>query len=401
MPVIPSASINISDSETSGVSLSEYNSQSSSIIEHRWMVDPRDIESSMAKAEKIIARANKKGLNGGFKVSLDESNGYPEIVLSGEPFSINGWTFVASIERLPNGEAIVKKSPSYQGPDVEERFLKGNLCEHCNTKKNRKVQIVVEDANGNRKIVGSTCMKDFLGWDYVPSFSIDDADIEEEFGRTLGTPAHFQIDYVLETALAVKDVYGYIPASRSDENTVSTKSRVENYLRDPEHMRDPEVKRKLESKSYKESVKEVRDVVSEETLNPETDYVRNMKSAYTGEYAFGSTIGLVISGISMVERRKASKVKEEAEAKISTEIFAPIGSKIQVKATLVRQADFETRFGYSTVYTFVGEGHRFSWFSSAAVNLETGEEYTVKGTVKDVNTYGKETATVLTRCKIE
>jgi hypothetical protein len=399
-PVLPAANLMLTEQDVQGVSLSAYNQHAGETQEYRWVVDPRDVEASMAKAEKIIKRANKQGLSGGFTVTLDESSGHPEIVLSGTPFSKNGWTFVASIEHLPNGEAIVKKSPNYTGPDVEERFLEGNLCEHCNTKKKRRIQVVVEDENGNRKIVGSTCLKDFLGWDYVPNFTMDMGSIEDEMRGAIGDTFHQPIDDVLTVALAISDEYGFVSAGRSDEETMSTKERVNNYINSPDYQKDPAVRSRIQNTNYKSQIAEIRDAVKEETQDSTTDYSRNMKAAFTGDYAFRSTIGLVISGIGMNEKRKNKEAEKKTQEVLSTNIYAPEGSKIQVQAVLMRQSDYQTAYGYGTVYTFVGDGHKFTWFSSAAVNLETGDSYIVKGTVKGLSTYGTEVSTVLTRCKI-
>jgi hypothetical protein len=123
-----------------------------------------------------------------------------------------------------------------------------------------------------------------------------------------------------------------------------------------------------------------------------------MKAAYTGDYTFDSTVGLVISGVAMNERRKV-KVATPKE-KVADTIFAPTGSRITVKAKLTGQNSFETAYGFTTIYTFVGEGHKFKWFASSNQNLETGNDYIITGTVKDLSNYKDEASTLLTRCKI-
>lgn len=387
----------ISASEYQKIADSEKNTEPK-VKEVRWIVDPRDVKASLEKAEKLVKRANKKGLDGGLKVYLDESSGKPEIVVTGEPYKTNGWTFVASIEHLPNGEAIVKKSPYYNGPDVEQEFLEGNMCQHCNVKKQRRVQVVIEDEEGHRIILGSTCVKDFLGWNYSPVYTLDAEEIRDEITGGKET-FHEPIKNVLAIALAVKDLYGFQSAS-GDSESLSTKTRVQNFLHMPERYKDKDVEEQLKSKDYDAEAKALITMVEEDTANADNDYLRNMKAAFTGGEAYSSTVGLIVSSILMAEKKKAKAAKEETKASLTNALYAPVGAKIELEVQCVDQRDFETAYGFTTLYTFVGDSHRFKWFSTSNHSLETGEKYVLKGTVKQENDYNGDISTVLTRCKI-
>lgn len=401
-PDLPAANIEAKEPESTAPTLSDYADATKDRAERRYALDPRDTAASLAKAEKIIARANKKGLEGGFSVSIDESNGFPELVVKGEPFSIDGWHFVASIEHLPNGEAIIKKAPTYEGEPIDtEIFEEGTLCQHCNLKRHRKVQVMVEKGD-LRLIVGSTCLKDFLGWEFTPTLSLDMDEVDDEMRDMIGGGGfNTPMDDVLAIALAAKDVYGFIPASRSEDN-ISTKERVNNFITNPPHMKDPLIINALAANSYATEIAQIKETVRNETAAAtDSDYLHNMKAAYTGDRVFHSTMGLVISGISMEERRLRKIAEAAAKPVVEQKIFAPVGTRVTVNVTCTAQSSFETQFGVTTIYTFIGEGHRFKWFSSSNVNIDTGDNVSLVGTVKDLETYNGEVSTLLTRCKVK
>lgn len=398
----PGSSLFLKDSDISSIGLQAYEDEAPTIMpERRYALEPKNIAASLEKAQKIISKVNKKGLDGGFKVWVDDSKGHSELVVSGEPYKINGWSFVASLERLPNGQVITKKSPAYAGRDIEEELLdKENVCEHCNTNRKRKMQVIVE--NGSRRIiVGSGCIKDFLGWDYSPSYIMDLDELEEKLGSGITGTYTVKTDEVLSVALAIKEEYGFVSASNVPEGSRSTKDMVKDYLYALDReIAFPKIYNKLRTKNYYNKISEIKESVEIETANSLNDYSRNMRAAFTGDLSFESTIGLVVSGISMDERRKA-KAAAPAKQEFSETIYAPEGTKVSLNLKLVHQASFESSYGYGQMYTFTNETHRFRWFSSRDIDLDTGSDYSLTGTVKTLSIYNGQASTLLTRCKIK
>jgi hypothetical protein len=394
--------LGLKDSTADLLTLDAYKNESQTVnTERRYALDPRSINASLEKAQKIIGKVNKKGLEGGFKVWVDDSKGYSELVVSGEPYKLNGWSFVASIERLPNGEAITKKSAAYMGRDVEQELLdKENVCEHCNTNRRRKMQVIVENGS-QRLVVGSGCIKDFLGWDYSPSYIMDLDELEEKLGSGITGAYTVKTDEVLSVALAMKEEYGFVAASNVSEGSRSTKDMVKDYLYAlDKKMAFPEIYNKLNTKDYSKKISEIKESVEIETANSVNDYSRNMKAAFTGDLSFESTIGLVVSGISMDERRKA-KAATPAKQEFSEAIYAPEGTKVSLNVRLIHQTGFESAYGYGQMYTFANDTHKFRWFSSRDIDLETGSNYSLTGTVKALSVYNGQSSTLLTRCKVK
>jgi hypothetical protein len=138
------------------------------------------------------------------------------VTISAEIIKINGWTLQAAID-----SAFVdgKNFNFISGPKSEEfKHLRTVqlTCEHCGVNRYRKHHYVVQHENGTTKIVGSSCLKDFLGTDparAVASYAIFHSiisfkeDDEKEYFK--GSYAYsFKLSEVINQTLAVLRVEG-------------------------------------------------------------------------------------------------------------------------------------------------------------------------------------------------
>lgn len=73
-------------------------------------------------------------------------------------FKQNGWTFVGCTK---NVDGI--KQAYYQNFEDAKKYINLDMtrCDHCHTKRQRKSVSVLEHDNGQRMIVGTTCVKEF------------------------------------------------------------------------------------------------------------------------------------------------------------------------------------------------------------------------------------------------
>jgi len=83
-------------------------------------------------------------------------------VVGVSPVLAGGWQIVASVQHTDEGN-IVKVAPKFQETFTENLFNAPDTCEHCNKNRNRKLTIVVQDAEGKMFRVGTDCLKDFTG----------------------------------------------------------------------------------------------------------------------------------------------------------------------------------------------------------------------------------------------
>lgn len=99
-------------------------------------------------------RSDVTGLRTGeFEVVCDATLRYEEIKVSGD------WTLLASVEKEELGNVVYSAS----GKDFTHLREATLNCDHCHHRRARKIHYVVGNAAGEEKVVGSTCMKDFLG----------------------------------------------------------------------------------------------------------------------------------------------------------------------------------------------------------------------------------------------
>lgn len=101
-------------------------------------------------------------------------------------------------------------------------------------------------------------------------------------------------------------------------------------------------------------------------------------------------------------------VKEQRDKhapKSDSEFVGNIGDKVDMKLTYKQYFTFETHYSYygelNFIYKFADEnGNTIVWKTSKALELNEGQQYEVKGTIKEHNEYKGDKQTVLTRCKI-
>ena len=103
----------------------------------------------------------------------------------------------------------------------------------------------------------------------------------------------------------------------------------------------------------------------------------------------------------------AQKIVEEKIAAVqpesTSEWIGEVGEKIKdLKVQLTRKYSFETRYGYSTAYTFQDEkGNVLVWFSSTVQEVEPGDWCKIKYcTVKKHDEYKGVQQTIITRAKL-
>lgn len=108
---------------------------------------------------------------------------------------------------------------------------------------------------------------------------------------------------------------------------------------------------------------------------------------------------------------KEQREAEEKERKAISQYVGEIGERISVKATYLGSASFErecyvhsyyrdnTEIAY--VHKFVSNGNQMVWITATPVNVESGSEITLVGTVKEHKEYKDEKQTTLSRVRIK
>lgn len=211
-----------------------------------------------AKVARLNARAAKRGWTGRVTIErevvekrdwndalgLETVRYLNEVTISGEPPKYAGWTFLAKLDWDPEAGLIVSTAPGVRS--VDRSTLAEGACDHCKQDRNRRHVFLVRHDDGRQLQVGTTCTKDFLGWDASPVWISDaslDADLaEENFGRGGGAEERWGTETVLAVAWACIQTWGWVSAG--EYSGIPTKSRVTSVL-DPRSAQAREDARKV------------------------------------------------------------------------------------------------------------------------------------------------------------
>jgi len=146
--------------------------------------------------------------------------------------ALPGWSFAGVVAaknaKRDTATGLVEAhsfTPFADVPRVPQAVLDGAFdargmmrCDHCGTFRNRRTGIVVTDAEGDHKVVGSSCSKDFLGHDYKAVLAyyqhIGHLKAEVDRERELGWYRLVEYDFAararaLEAAQAARDARAY------------------------------------------------------------------------------------------------------------------------------------------------------------------------------------------------
>lgn len=386
------------------------------VEEYRRELTREELELTQAKVDKINARAAKRGWTGRLavdakRVEVTEENAAGVEVtrlvyltrITGDAPKYDGWTFLAVLDwHSAGGELITRVAPGVEAGVIDRSDLREGACDHCGTVRARKDVYLVRNDQGDTKQVGSTCLKDFMGWTTVPAWiSQDDADDMYESMPAGSRWVDFDTATVLLAAWALIKRDGFKPASFYGDSTKSAVLTVLDPRTDKERAFAREIRPLLaECKPQVDLIRAF--ILSDDFTGGE--YAVNLKVALSATHVTARLFGLVVSApqawAKAVER---DLTRRTARAELVNEWAGKPGDKLTVKVTVQSIRYFENNYGTSTLYTMLGDDHRtYKWFASREVlgDTVTDKVFALTGTVKKLDEYNEAKSTVLTRCKL-
>ena len=330
-----------------------------------------------------------------------------EVDVTGEAPVYDGWRFVALVDidrdEAPDGPHVVSTVPGTD-TDGDWRWL-ADHCEHCNLgRRGRKKLVVVEHDDGTRKVVGSTCLQDFLGhaspqgiaaWAEIVA-TLDELfhDFEEGGFGGGGEPRFDPVALLAVAAAAIRE-YGWLPRSRADEG-FPTADAVKNFLAGDEK-NFPELRCPTENDHAVAAATIAWLAELDFTGN---DYLDNLATlAQKGTWR-PRDVGLGVSAIPAF-KRATEGATGAAESK-SEHVGLP-GEKVEVDGTVVFTMDTTGHYGVTRLVKIEDrDGNLFLWWNSgkvvkSGVELVEGVRVVGKATVKRHDTYKGVPQTVVTR----
>lgn len=330
----------------------------------------------------------------------------------------NDWTFVAVVDHKEAGNIIRQYVTDLEVP--ERYYTTDKVCEHCNTRRNRKdTYLVYNEVTGEWKQVGKSCLEEFTNGlsaeavaQYIAYF---DRLIEgEAIPSGSGYERYYPVDEILLYARECVRHFGYW---KTDAER-STKERATDYYRACtggivvsksytarlfEEMR--EVNFNADTEENTRFVESALEWIASTTDN--NSYMHNLRTICSEGYGKYKDLGILVSLIStyirQVERdAEVAERKQKAadEASVSSHV-GNVGDKVKVEVSSFECVySQDTMYGPCFLYKFVDMiGNVFMWSTSKWL-ADDAQISSLSGTVKNHDEFKGVKQTFLTRCKV-
>lgn len=394
--------------------------------EGTYLVPERNMEGMKAKMAALARRAAKLGA---LPPSYVEEGTHDEPVMKrvegstalvptgkvdryrivravGSAPKFSGWTFVAALDVLPEVGNMVRVMP---GQSLPEKYrTEAPHCDHCKAARNRIGHYVVKSDAGECRMVGSSCIKDFLGHQ-APEHILAVAQMVACLGDVMradycpgtGQPEYLDLLRFLSYVACSISLRGWLGASRAREEDragEATKScALAGMFHLPKECRTgclhpTEADRELAAKSIEWA----------KSIEAKSDFDHNLKVVAQSEVMPLKGAGIAAAMVFCYKREAEQSVlreKKAAQFKDSRHV-GEIGKRQDFEVAVVSEHKVEGDYGTTSIYKMVdGAGNCLTWFSSSGC-LEEGKSYVLKGTVKAHDEYRGTKQTVVTRCKV-
>lgn len=328
-----------------------------------------------------------------------------EVQVTGPVVGLDGWALVGRLDfKAIPGATLRMMVPGETCPE-EFQEAEATRCDHCGHRRRRNDSFIVRHEDGRQKVVGRTCLGDFLGADSPERLAkaamlIMQAcqDARDEEGSGGGADDVWGATQVLAVARYCIRSYGWTPSREEG----STKNEVAALL-------SPEMNPTAE-KERLEELKKVTDAdwdFASEALariaiiEPKSDYIHNLKMVLTGEITH-KTMGIAVSGV-IAHQRFLDQDRTPLQAtKKEGGFVGQVGERLNLSASVVLVRYIEGAYGVTTLIKFEDDGgNGFTWFASGGKDIEKGDRFDIRGTVKKFEEYQGRKSTVLTRCNLK
>ena len=326
---------------------------------------------------------------------------YINLFFSLDEVKISGYRPLATLEySLGKPLSYIWPGEEYEVEDWDCRD-----CEHCGIRIKRNRIFVLEHEEAGITHIGSTCVKDFLGYDpssmlaqldYIKKFhEIGEEDEDKPKGKK---NTNLDLGQVLAYTAAVVRVYGYTSKGHAEETGVSpTAERVAQLFYDRKD--NPKVKITAKDRAMATAALEAAKAITD-TSN---SYRANINTIAILGYLNHKSLGFAVSIIRFyqLELERAAKEVERLANLPDSNYLGTVGEVLRIQATLDSVKTIDGNYGVTYLVKFTAStGDKVSWFASNCPNFDDGVELQLKGRVKAHNEYKGLKETMVTRCKL-
>ena len=387
---------------------------------------------AVAKINQLNQRAVNRGWTGKVTISGERTvvanSGYPlpfpdlpagtdvvcvDTTIEGEAPCYDGWRFLAAVDSLPtsDGEAnwVVRYAPGIAAGRVDRSHLRPGWCDHCKTERaNRRHTFIVEHTEtAEVRQVGSTCIKDFLGWSTRPVFIAAPELDTDDFGAVNAGADVFTPRTVVALALAATEVMGWVSRSAAGAyGKMSTSDLVQQCL----------IGRNEAARAAREEVdphlpaalNQAPTVISrlvEEFEGDTDDYRANLRAVLAAEVIEFRQIALACSAVAAIKHLEtAASADTEKPAQPEREWLGQIGDAVEITGTILTAMTVDG-YAYGTTQRLIviDAGPTLAKTYTAAswaYEVGSGDTVTITAQVKQHSMWQEHQQTVIKRPKL-
>lgn len=342
---------------------------------------------------------------------------YTLVTVEGEAPSFAGWKLTAVIDRdleEPGAPNVVHSSGSVES---EWRTI-GDRCDHCYPRRarGRKTLVVVTHEDGRRKVVGTRCLRDFLGhtapqaiasWAEVIC-SLDDlaGSYEDAPERFRGEERWVPVDFLAWVICCIRNE-GWVSKSQAWETGREATANVAVFLMELARKDRLDRGHPAPTGADKAAAVAALEWALELPIDNDNDYLANVRAVAGKQGWRAKDLGIGASIAAAHAREVERRVRDEAKAEAAASSFhvGTVGERSTWTATVTSVRTVASDFGMMAFVEFLTpEGALLEWKASrASAAPEVGQQVEVKGTVKAHGTVyrGDAPLTILSRCAVK
>lgn len=348
------------------------------------------------------------------------------VTVTGEAPKFAGWSLAAVIELdHEEGRPAEEKAPNIvhvlPGVTAEPGWrTQGDWCDHCKVANRGRAKLVIVDHDeGDRRLVGTTCLKDFLGhqapttvaqWaTYVEALDISDYESYDAEDRAWST-GETRYDTVAYLAWVQRATVQSGWVSRGEARfdgglTATADAAVEllllangvikparNEVR-PAPLTDDEIAFATAALAWAEEIE------------PTNDYLANVNAVALKVSLRASHLGIAASIIPAYSREIEREIRRklEAESLAGSVHFGKVKERLVLTGTVLSVRYIDSHYGTKAlVKILTTDGNVAVWWASDASNApQQGDEVTGKATVKEHGEFGGVAETTVLRYAFE
>ena len=384
-----------------------------------WFLSADDLAATRQKLARIAARAARKGFAGAIDLHAVPATrthtpapGAPpvtihgfDVTITGEPPRFAGWRLLAAVDKV--GDSVVLRYLPGVEQNIPNDTVRPGECDHCHTRRPRtKVLLAEHDTTGERKQVGSSCLKDFLGWSTLPVILTTDELRDQLAASHGGRSGDLDLASVLTYSWAVIAAHGWTPSSAASQHRMATRDLVSTAI----HARPGSAKILASIRPHldegRRMAPQIIDTLTEAFTEP-TGYQANLSAILQAGQVAPRHLGLAVSAVSAylrITQQQAAR-DERAGRRATLDFAGEVGEKVTLTGTI-------TVLLHVDGFTWNSPSRRLIILdcetsvakmvtgASWAYDVERGDEITVTGTIRKHEDWHGTPQTLIVRPKL-